>query len=120
MVEHVRQKIHHLIGRLEIEQSDDGAWRYCCESGPMTDAYIIMLLRVLGLDDEEVIQLLSSLILGLQNDTGAWALYYDEPLSGNLSATVEAYYALLLSGYYKESDETLPSVKCCRTTMRQH
>ena len=72
MVEQVRQKIHRLIRRLEKDQSDDGSWRYCCESGPMTDAYMILLLRALQLDDEDVIRPLSARILSLQNDK--WCL----------------------------------------------
>ena len=39
--------------------------------------------------------------------SGAWSLFHDEPLSGNLSATVEAYDALLASGYCTVKDESM-------------
>lgn len=107
----VRHKIHRLIRRLKQEQSNDGSWRYCFESGPMTDAYMILLLRALELDDEDVIRRLSDRILSLQNDSGAWSLFHDEPLSGNASATVEAYDALLASGYYTAEDESMQQAR---------
>ncbi|WP_206922636.1 terpene cyclase/mutase family protein [Alicyclobacillus suci] len=95
----MRQAVDALVRQLENNQATDGSWRYCCESGPMTDAYMILLLRALGLDDKDVIQPLSSRILSLQNDHGAWSLFHDEPGWGNLSATVESYYALLSTGH---------------------
>lgn len=81
------------------------------ESGLMTDAYMIFLLRVLGLEEVDVIRQLSACILSLQNDSGFWSLFYDEPLSGYLSATVEAYDALLASGYCNVEDESMQQAR---------
>jgi sporulenol synthase len=49
----VNSAIEEIIQTLRSEQSNDGSWRYCFESGPMTDAYTIILLRALENDQEE-------------------------------------------------------------------
>jgi sporulenol synthase len=46
----------------------------------------------------------------LQQQNGAWKLFPDEK-GGNLSATIEAYYALLFSGYYTEDDPDMQAAK---------
>ncbi|MFL6560084.1 MAG: squalene--hopene cyclase, partial [Bacillus sp. (in: firmicutes)] len=99
-----------LIERLRKDQSPDGSWNYPFETGLSTDAYMIILLRTLELNDEELIQGLVSRILSKQENNGAWKLYYDEG-DGNLSATVEAYYALLYSGYVKKDDKRMRTAK---------
>ena len=45
-----------------------------------------------------------------QEKNGAWKLFYDEG-EGNLTATVECYYALLYSGYYQKEDKRLRAAK---------
>lgn len=102
--------INWLIDRLRTDQSPDGSWNYPFETGLSTDAYMIILLRTLELNDEELIQGLVARILSKQERNGAWKLYYDEG-DGNLSATVEAYYALLYSGYAKKDDKRLRAAK---------
>lgn len=67
---------------------------------------MIILLRILEIDDENLIKRLTERILAKQEKNGAWKLYYDEP-EGNLTATLEAYYALLFSGYYNKLDPRL-------------
>lgn len=104
---HVRQDIHHIVRQLESEQAPDGSWRYCFESGPMTDSYMILLLRALDLEEADVVGQLSARILSLQNDNGAWSLFHDEPFNGNISLTLEAYNALLASGYCTVEDESM-------------
>ena len=91
-----KKGIDWIIERLRKDQSPDGSWNYPFETGLSTDAYMIILLRTLELNDEELIQGLVSRILSKQEKNGAWKLYYDEG-DGNLSATVEVYYALLYS-----------------------
>jgi sporulenol synthase len=107
----VNSAIEELIQTLQSEQSNDGSWRYCFESGPMTDAYTIILLRSLENDQEEwLIQQLVNRLLHKQEKNGAWKLYHDEQ-EGNLSATVEAYFALLYSGYVERQSENLKQAK---------
>ncbi|MFC7393981.1 prenyltransferase/squalene oxidase repeat-containing protein [Scopulibacillus cellulosilyticus] len=103
--EKVKSEIHQMINHIKKNQSDDGSWKYCFESGPMTDAYMIIILRVLEYKEEDLIKALVNRLLNTQQSNGAWRLYDDE--SGNLSATVEAYTALLFSGYADGSDNNM-------------
>ena len=101
--ERVFSKIQDLTSFLVNTQQTDGAWYYCFEAGLLTDAYMIILLRHLGMNDETLIQKLAHRIASKQEPTGAWKVFYDEP-EGNLSTTIECYYALLLAGYKKKTD----------------
>nr|WP_263326239.1 squalene--hopene cyclase [Neobacillus sp. Marseille-Q6967] len=102
--------IEWIIEKLRKDQSPDGSWNYAFETGISTDAYMIILLRTLELNDEELIQGLAARLLSKQEENGAWKLFYDEG-EGNLTATVEAYYALLYSGYYDKKDKRLRLAK---------
>lgn len=102
--------IEWIIEILRKDQSPDGSWNYPFETGLSTDSYMIILLRTLELNDEDLIQGLASRILSRQEKNGAWKLYYDEG-DGNVSSTVEAYYALLYSGYYNKEDKRLRAAK---------
>ncbi|WP_342043648.1 squalene--hopene cyclase [Bacillus sp. OTU2372] len=99
-----------IIEMLRKDQSPNGSWDYPFETGISTDAYMIILLRSLELHDEELIQGLSKRILSKQEKNGAWKLFYDEG-DGNLTATVEAYYALLYSGNYSKNDKRILAAK---------
>ncbi|PFH82797.1 prenyltransferase/squalene oxidase repeat-containing protein [Bacillus sp. AFS088145] len=103
--EKVRAEIDSLIDKIKLDQSDDGSWRYCFESGPMTDAYMIIILRTIECHDEELIKKLVNRLLIKQDVSGSWKLFDDD--SGNLSVTVEAYTALLFSGYIEITDEKM-------------
>ncbi|MDB5084591.1 MAG: sqhC 2, partial [Bacilli bacterium] len=100
-------KLRNVVEQL---QAVDGSWRFCFESGPMTDAYLIILLRSLGIQEEEWIERLSARIMNLQHASGGWKLYEDEE-SANLQATVEAYYGLLFSGLYSKEDKRFQPAK---------
>ena len=102
--------IDWIIDMLRKDQSPDGSWDYPFETGISTDAYMIILLRTLEINDEELIQGLTKRILSRQAKNGAWKLYYDEG-DGNLTATVESYYALLYSGFYQKDDNRLRAAK---------
>lgn len=105
-----RKGIDWLIEKLRKDQSPDGSWNYPFETGISTDAYMIILLRTLELNDEELIKGLADRILSRQEKNGAWKLFYDEG-EGNITATVEAYYALLYSGIYPKNDGRLRAAK---------
>jgi sporulenol synthase len=100
------REIQRLIEELMWLQKEDGSWRFCFENGTLTDAYMIIILRTLQIDDETVIRQLHDRILAAQQADGSWRVFYDEE-EGNLSATVEAYYALLYTGYSKKTDESM-------------
>ena len=102
--------MNQIIETLRQDKSPDGSWDYPFETGIATDCYMIILLRVLEINDENLIKGLTERILSLQEKNGAWKLFHDEG-EGNITATVEAYYALLYSGYYEKRDEPLRKAK---------
>lgn len=93
----VKQHTTHLIKELRELQQENGSWHFPFETGVMSDAYMILTLRALGVEGEPLIAKLSKRILSLQHKDGTWRHYEDEP-KGNLSATIQAYTALLVAG----------------------
>jgi len=102
----IEQEITRMTADLLKRQRQDGAWEFCFENGTTIDTHLIILLRSLETEDEELIMQLHERILAMQQPEGYWRLFWDEE-DGNLSATIEAYYALLYSGYSLESDEAI-------------
>lgn len=99
-----------IISKLSQDQSPNGTWDCPFETGISTDCYMIILLRSLGIYDENLIMQLTERILSKQGKNGEWKLYIDEK-DGNLTSTVEAYYALLYSGYYDKKDKRILASK---------
>jgi sporulenol synthase len=96
-----------LIQSLRDRQKKDGSWRFCFEGSMMTNAYMIILLRSLNIQSEEkLIKHLVHEICQKQENNGSWKLYYDERF-GNLSNTIECYFALLYSGYLSKDSDIL-------------
>ncbi|MFB7639660.1 squalene--hopene cyclase [Peribacillus butanolivorans] len=106
----VNAEINRIADRFIRDQSEDGSWQYPFETGISTDCHMIILLRTLEIDDEAFIKELVERIAGKQQEDGSWRLFYDEG-KGNLTATVEAYYALLYSGYRPRND---PNIQAAR------
>jgi sporulenol synthase len=106
----VQDAIQMLTHWLITKQSADGSWRFCYESGVMTDAYTIIMLRSLKLEDEPLIHALHQRIKSKQEPNGAWKVFPDEE-EGNMSASVEALFALLYSGYSQPSDPHIQQAK---------
>jgi len=106
----IEQLMSQLVQQLKNEQTPEGTWEYAFETGISTDAYMIILVRTLEIDDEDLVRELTERILSKQNKDGAWKLFHDEG-EGNLSATVEAYYSLLYSGYVGKEDYRLLAAK---------
>ncbi|MDQ0272470.1 squalene--hopene cyclase [Cytobacillus purgationiresistens] len=106
----INDGINQLIDQLRDDQSQYGSWDYPFEFSISPDAYMIILLRTLEINDEVLIKDLMERILSKQEANGAWKLFKDEH-NGNLSATVEAYFALLYSGYISKKDERLKKAK---------
>ncbi|MBB6445267.1 terpene cyclase/mutase family protein [Bacillus benzoevorans] len=102
--------IQRIIDKLKHDQSPDGSWKYPFETGIATDCYMIILLRTLGIHEENLIRGLCERILSKQEKSGGWKLFFDDEKE-NVSATLEAYYALLYSGYYKRNDSRLMAAK---------
>lgn len=106
MKQRVEAEINRLVTILSKDQASDGSWAYPFETGISTDCYMIILLRTLEINDEELIQSLVDRIVSRQGENGTWKVFYDED-DGNMTATVEAYYALLYSGYRTKHDPNM-------------
>ncbi len=79
------------------EQVSEGYWWAELESNVTISAEYIMLFHFLGMVDKAREKKLANYILSKQTVGGYWTIYYDGP--GDLSTTVEAYFALKLAGY---------------------
>ncbi len=90
MKQRVEAEINRLVTIFVKDQASDGSWSYPFETGISTDCYMIILLRTLEINDEELIQSLVDRIVSKQGENGSWKLFYDED-DGNMTATVEAY-----------------------------
>lgn len=110
MINKINDGIQMIIDSVRQDQTPNGSWNYPFETGISTDCYMIILLRSLEINDEKLIQQLAERILSLQEENGAWKLFYDEG-DGNLTSTVEAYYALLYSGYIDKRDQRMKRAK---------
>ncbi|SEN77468.1 squalene--hopene cyclase [Lihuaxuella thermophila] len=113
-IERVDQAIDQLKEVLIRHQESDGRWNFCFESGTMTDAYMILLMKLLEIDNEPVCRLLVERILSKQTKDGTWKLYADEK-EGNLSATIDSALALIYAGVKNERD---PELKKAREFIR--
>ncbi|MFJ7936053.1 squalene--hopene cyclase [Sporosarcina sp. NPDC096371] len=110
MTNRVEQLIGQIVQQLKNDQNPNGTWTYPFDTGISTDAYMIILVRSLEMNDEQLVHDLTERILSKQQANGAWKLFHDED-DGNLSATVEAYYSLLYSGYVSKEDSRLLAAK---------
>ncbi|TDF94870.1 squalene--hopene cyclase [Paenibacillus piri] len=111
MSSEIHEEIRRLTTALIQQQQQDGSWRFCFENGTTIDAYVIILLRTLNIQgNENLVRQLHDRILIEQQPEGSWKLFPDEE-EGNLSASVEAYYALLYSGYSRTTDEPMRRAK---------
>lgn len=79
------------------EQMPDGYWWAELESNVTITAEYIMLFHFLGMVDRLRERKMTHYILGKQTKEGAWSLWFGGP--GDLSTTIEAYFALKLAGY---------------------
>lgn len=79
------------------EQLPEGYWWAELESNVTITAEYIMLFHFLGMVDKARERKLASYILAKQTREGYWTIYHGGP--GDLSTTIEAYFALKLAGY---------------------
>lgn len=80
-------------------QHQEGYWVAPLDSNSTMEAEYLLLMYFLGIKDPQKQQLLMNHILSQQQDDGSWALYFQGP--GDLSTTVECYFALLIGGLEK-------------------
>src|SRR5580704_11436468 len=82
-------------------QHEEGYWFAPLDSNSTMEAEFLLLLNFLGIQDEKRQQKIVNHILKHQREDGSWALYFQGP--GDLSTTVECYFALMLSGVNKDT-----------------
>lgn len=79
------------------EQLPEGYWWAELESNVTITAEYLILFRFMGMVNPEKEQKITAYLLSKQTQEGFWTIYYGGP--GDLSTTVEAYFALKLAGY---------------------
>jgi len=79
------------------EQKQDGYWYYPLEANATMDAEYIFYSHFMGQVDEKKNNRLCEHMLAIQGENGAWSLFHKGP--GHLGNTIEAYFALKLTGY---------------------
>lgn len=82
-------------------QYPEGYWWAELESNVTITAEYVMLMRLLGVSDPRREEGIVAYILTHQNDNGSWGLYYGD--GGELSTTIEAYFALKMLGQDPQS-----------------
>lgn len=79
------------------EQLPQGYWWAELESNVTITAEYIMLFHFLGIVKKERERKMANYLLSKQTKEGFWTIYYGGP--GDISTSVEAYFALKLAGY---------------------
>jgi squalene-hopene/tetraprenyl-beta-curcumene cyclase len=79
------------------EQLPAGYWWAELESNVTITAEYLMLFHFLGMVDKERERKIANYLLSKQTEEGSWTIWYGGP--GDLSTTIEAYFALKLAGY---------------------
>ncbi len=83
-------------------QHPEGYWCGQLESNTTMEAEYMMLSHFLGRVDPERWRKLANYILSKQREDGSWGQYFDSP--GDVSTSVESYFALKLAGYSADSE----------------
>jgi squalene-hopene/tetraprenyl-beta-curcumene cyclase len=85
------------------QQSGDGYWWYELESNVTITAEYLMLLHFLGASSAQKDRKIANYLLKKQGQDGSWVIHHGA--RGDLSTTVEAYFALRLAGYSPEAPQ---------------
>ncbi|QQE81017.1 prenyltransferase/squalene oxidase repeat-containing protein [Alicyclobacillus sp. SO9] len=97
----VQETISAGIRRLLASQQRDGAFTDCFDTGVMSDAQTVISLFLLGVKDSDWTDPLLRRIERKQRSDGVWEVYPGG--GGDLSTTVECYYALELHGRWQQA-----------------
>ena len=97
--------VQETVGRAQryvrSQQYPDGYWWGELESNPTMEAEYLMLTHFLDVADTDRWRKLANFLLSRQRDDGSWGQYYESP--GDLSTSVECYFALKLAGVSSDS-----------------
>ncbi|HJQ84674.1 MAG TPA: squalene--hopene cyclase, partial [Candidatus Binatia bacterium] len=81
---------------LVATQHARGYWHAALEANATMEAEYVLFNRLLGRERPDLDRRMAERLLALQQTDGSWPIYAEGP--GNLSATIEAYFALKLAG----------------------
>ncbi|MDA8168872.1 MAG: squalene--hopene cyclase [Nitrospiraceae bacterium] len=112
------ERVKAAIGRTTSyylsEQHEKGYWWYELESNVTITSEYLMLLKFLGIEDGPAARKIANYLLKKQAPDGTWPIYHGGP--GDLSTTVEAYFALKLAGVPSDA----PSLRRARQFILSH
>lgn len=94
--------IRNAQGYFRRIQAPEGYWCGKLESNSTMEAEYLMLSQFLGRQNTARWRKLTNHILSKQRDDGSWGQYFEAP--GDLSTSVESYFALKLAGYSQYSE----------------
>ena len=96
----VREAVEDAIGRSQAYllsvQHPEGYWWGELESNPTMEAEYLLLTYFIDAVDEDRWRKLANYLLGRQREDGSWGQYFGAP--GDVSTSVECYFALKLAG----------------------
>ncbi|MGC9195891.1 MAG: squalene--hopene cyclase [Syntrophobacteraceae bacterium] len=97
-VPQIEEAIHKSCEHFFKTQYQEGYWWAELESNVTITAEYVMLTHLLGVSIEGKKEGIVRYLLGHQDENGAWGLYYGD--GGELSTSIEAYFALKLLGLH--------------------
>ena len=97
----VKKAVSHSHRYFRGSQHPDGYWWGELESNPTMEAEYLMLSHFIGRKNPERWRKVANYIVSKQQDDGSWGQYYEAP--GDVSTSVECYFALKLAGYPADS-----------------
>ncbi len=103
LADKVKKAISHSHRYFRASQHPDGYWWGELESNPTMEAEYLMLSHFMGRQNPERWRKVANYIVGKQQDDGSWGQYYEAP--GDVSTSVECYFALKLAGHSPNSPE---------------
>ena len=98
----VNQAVQRSQDYFRRTQFPEGYWWGELESNPTMEAEYLMLCYFIGRNDPERWRKVCNYILSKQRSDGSWGQYYGAP--GDVSTSVECYFALKLAGYSPDSN----------------
>ena len=86
-----------------MQDQPEGYWWAELEANVTLTAEYIMLHKMLGTDHTRPIAKAARYLLDQQIENGSWELYWGD--GGDLSTSIEAYFALKMAGYSEDAPE---------------
>ena len=104
-IDQINDAINRTQTFLKNSQYAEGYWWGELECNNTMESEYIFLVHFLGVADSIKLRKVAHRILSKQLADGSWGQYFGSP--GDLSTSIECYFALKLSGYNPESSELM-------------